>query len=162
MWPKYSTHLFGVAPLELAQTAPLFDPAKHLLDAAAGVDRVGVARVTGGAENDRRTTRAGGILRHLRRIEKTKPCVVVLVGADRLLVGDPAPQDQRREGIHEHMAPVERLGADDWPSSDSRSWCRRTGNQHAPVELASKGKQLTHCRRDGPIVQRTLQALTAD
>lgn len=40
---KHRADLFGAAQLELAQTAPLFDPTKHLLDAAAGIDRLGVA-----------------------------------------------------------------------------------------------------------------------
>ena len=49
---KHRTHLVGAAQLELAQTAPLLDPAKHLLDAAAGIDRLGVALVAGGAAID--------------------------------------------------------------------------------------------------------------
>ena len=40
---KQRNHPFGVANLELAQPAPLFDPAKHLLDASAGFDQSGVA-----------------------------------------------------------------------------------------------------------------------
>ncbi len=35
---KHCAHLFGAAQFELAQTTPLFDLAKHLLDAAAGID----------------------------------------------------------------------------------------------------------------------------
>ena len=50
--PKHRTHLVCAAQLELAQPAPLFDPAKHLLDAAAGIDRLGVARMAGGAAID--------------------------------------------------------------------------------------------------------------
>ena len=49
---KHRTHLAYAAQLELAQTAPLFDPAQHLLDAAAGMDRLGVALVVGGAAID--------------------------------------------------------------------------------------------------------------
>jgi hypothetical protein len=37
------TDFLGAAHFELTQAAPLFDPAKHLLDAAAGVDRLGIA-----------------------------------------------------------------------------------------------------------------------
>jgi len=47
-----STHLACAAQFELAQAAPLFDPAEHLLDAPAGVDRLGVAVVAGGAAID--------------------------------------------------------------------------------------------------------------
>jgi len=47
MQAEHRAHLFAAAQLELAQAAPLFDPAKHLLDAAAGIDRIGVALVAG-------------------------------------------------------------------------------------------------------------------
>ena len=40
---KQRNHPFGVANLELVQPSPLFDPAKHLLDASAGFDQSGVA-----------------------------------------------------------------------------------------------------------------------
>jgi hypothetical protein len=50
---KHCTHLACAAQLELALTAPLFDSAKHLLDATASVDRLGVALVAGGAAVDR-------------------------------------------------------------------------------------------------------------
>jgi hypothetical protein len=40
---KHRTHLVGAAQLELAQTTPLFDPTKHLLDTAVGIDRLGLA-----------------------------------------------------------------------------------------------------------------------
>lgn len=41
MQAEHRTHLFSAAQLELTQTAPLFDPAKHILDAAAGIYRFG-------------------------------------------------------------------------------------------------------------------------
>jgi hypothetical protein len=44
--------------LELAQAAKLFDPAKDLLDAAAGMDGFGVALMPGGAAIDRWATTA--------------------------------------------------------------------------------------------------------
>jgi hypothetical protein len=53
----------GAAQLELMQTAPLLDPTKHLLDAAAGVDRLGVALVAVSAAIDGGTTGAAGVLR---------------------------------------------------------------------------------------------------
>jgi|694.fasta_scaffold45762_3 hypothetical protein len=49
MQAEYRTVFLGAARLELAQPAPLFDPAKHLLDAAAGSDRFGVALLAVGA-----------------------------------------------------------------------------------------------------------------
>jgi hypothetical protein len=64
--PKHRGDLFGAADFELTQTAPLFDPAEHLIDAAAGVDRLGVALVAGGAAIDGRTARTVGVLRHVR------------------------------------------------------------------------------------------------
>ena len=66
MQAKHRTDFFGAAQFELPQSAPLFDPAKHLLDAAAGVDRLGVPLVAGSAPIDRRTSSAGGVLRHVR------------------------------------------------------------------------------------------------
>jgi hypothetical protein len=46
---EHSTDFCGAAQLALAQPAPLFDPAKHLFNPAAGVDRLAVALVAGGA-----------------------------------------------------------------------------------------------------------------
>ncbi len=66
MQAKHCTHLFGAAQPELTQPAPLFDPAKHLLDAAAGDDRLAVALMAGGAAINGGTTRAGGVLGHMR------------------------------------------------------------------------------------------------
>ena len=93
MQSKHYAHLLGAAQLELAQTAPLFDLAKHLLDAAAGMDRLGVALVTGGATIDGGTTGAACVLRHVRC--HTNPPeygdrslgVVVFVGSQGFLVG---------------------------------------------------------------------------
>ena len=53
MQAKHSAHLLGAAQLELAQTAPLLDPAEYLLDSTAGIDRLGVALMAGGAAVDR-------------------------------------------------------------------------------------------------------------
>jgi hypothetical protein len=130
---KHCTHLFGAAQLELTQPTPLFDPAEHLLDAAAGVDRLGVALVAGGAAINGGTTRAGGVLGHMRcdadaaHLSDIPLGVVVLVGADRFLVGtgtirrhhlggiplsgarrlcDAAVDDQGMAVVHEHVAPV--------------------------------------------------------
>ena len=58
MQAKHRTHLVGATHFELTQPAPLFDPAKHLLDATAGVDRLGVALVPGGAAIDGGATAA--------------------------------------------------------------------------------------------------------
>ncbi len=57
--------LFGAAQLELTQPAPLLDPAKHLLNPAAGVDRLGVALVAGGAAINGRATWSVGVLGHV-------------------------------------------------------------------------------------------------
>ena len=133
MRAKHCTHLFGAAQLELTKPAPLLDPAKHLLDAAAGVDRLGVALMAGGPAINGGPTRAGGVLGHMRRDSNPahlsdKPLrVAVLVGADRFPVGtgtisrhhlgsislsgarrlcDAAVDDQGMAVVHEHVAPV--------------------------------------------------------
>jgi len=62
---KHRTDVLSAAHFELAQPAPLLDPAKHLLDTAAGVDRLGLALVAGGAAIDGGATRAAGVLRHV-------------------------------------------------------------------------------------------------
>jgi len=130
---KYRTDVFGAAQLELAQAAPLLDPAKHLLDAAACVDRFGVALVAGGAPINGGTARAGGVLSDVRchsdppEFGNQSPGVVVLVGTDGFLVGtgdgrrhrfggiplagahrlgEAAVHDQRMAVVHQHMAPV--------------------------------------------------------
>ena len=93
MQAEHRNDFLGTVQLELAQAAPLFDPAKHLLDAAAGMDRLGVALVPRGAAIDGGTTRAGGVLGHVRchadppEFSHQSLGVVVLVGADRLLMG---------------------------------------------------------------------------
>ena len=137
MQAKHRAHLACAAQLELAQPTPLFDPTKHLLDAAAGLDRFGVALVAGGAPIDRRTTGAGGVLGHVRcdadaaHLGDKSLGVVVLVGADGLLVGTSevcshrfggipftgarglrhlAIDDQGVAVVHQHMAPIARLG----------------------------------------------------
>ena len=66
MQTEHCAHLACATQLELAQPAPLFDPANHLLDAAAGVDRLGVALVAGCTAIDGGATRAAGVLRHVR------------------------------------------------------------------------------------------------
>ena len=74
MQAKHGADLFGAAQLELAQSAPLLllrrrlrlDPAQHLLDATAGVDRLGVALMAGGAAIDGGTTGAIGVLSDVR------------------------------------------------------------------------------------------------
>ena len=53
MQPKYGADVVQTPQLELAQAAELFDPAKDLLDAPAGIDRFGVALMPGGAAIDR-------------------------------------------------------------------------------------------------------------
>ena len=137
MQPKHRTHLACAAQLELAQAAPLFDPAKHLLDAAAGVDRFGVALVARGAAIDGGTTRAGGVLSDVRRDADAthlgdKPLgVIALIGTQGFLVGtgtisrhcfggipfpgahclgDVAVDDQGMAVVHQYMPPVARLG----------------------------------------------------
>jgi len=87
------TCLFGAAQPELAQPSPLLDPAEYLLDAAVGVDRLGVALVAGGPAIDGGTTRAAGVQCHVRRdadpahLSHKAPGVVILIGTGRLLVG---------------------------------------------------------------------------
>ncbi len=130
---KHSTDFLGASQLELAQTAPLFYPAKHFLDAAAGVDRFGVALVARGTAINGGTAKAGGVLCHVRCHPNTPEFrnhslgVVVLVGTQCCLVGtgdasrhllggipffgdhrlrDAAVDDQRLMVVHEQMAPV--------------------------------------------------------
>ena len=152
MQAKHGAHFLSAAQLELAQSAPLLDPAEHLLDPAAGVDRFAVALVARGAAVDRRTTGAIGVLSLVRRdtdathLRDKAPGVVILVGAKSFLVGteticshrfggiplpgahrlgDAAVQDQRMAVVHEHMAPVARLGrmSDGLPSQQGVGVC---------------------------------------
>ncbi len=131
MQPEHRTHLAFAAQLELAQTAPLFDPAKNLLDAAAGMDRLAVALVAGGAAIDGGATRSAGVLGNVRRHANPPELsdhglgVVVLVGHKGFLVGtgdvschsfgsiplsgarrlgDAAVNDQGMAIVHEHVA----------------------------------------------------------
>lgn len=133
MQSKDSAHLACAAQLELAQPAPLLDPTKHLLDAAAGIDRLGVALVAGGAAIDGRTTRSSGVLCHVWCDTDAVPLsdkalgVVVLVSAKGFLVGTrdvsrhrfggiPLPsacdlrhlaiQDEGMAVVHQHVPPV--------------------------------------------------------
>jgi len=99
--PKNHTHLVCAAQLELAQSAPLLDPAKHLLDAAARVDRFGVAPVARGTPIDGGTTGAGGVLRDVRRHadaphlgDKTSR-VLIVVCTQGFLVGTGLARQQR-------------------------------------------------------------------
>ena len=128
---KHRTHLACAPQLELTQAAPLFDPAKQILVAAAGVDRLGVALVAGSAAIDGGTSSAGGVLCHVRRhadaahLGDKAPGVEVLIGTDGFLVGTgtirrhrlgsiPLPgarglrhlaiDDQGMAVVHEHMA----------------------------------------------------------
>lgn len=130
---KHRTHLACAAQLELAQAAPLFDPAKHFLDAAAGIDRLGVALVAGCAAIDGGATRAAGVLSDMRRHADSPELsdhslgVVVLIGTKGFLVGTRdvschrfggiplsgarglrhlAIDDQGMAIVHEHIAPV--------------------------------------------------------
>jgi len=90
---EHRSDLFGAAQLELTQPAPLLDPAKHLLNPAAGVDRLGVALVAGGAAINGRATRSVGVLGHVGRDPDPPQFgghalgVVVLVGTQGFLVG---------------------------------------------------------------------------
>jgi hypothetical protein len=52
MHAEHWAHLFGAEKLELVQTDPWLDRAKHLLNAAVGVDLLGVSLVAGGATLD--------------------------------------------------------------------------------------------------------------
>ena len=65
MQARQRSHLACAARLELAQVAPLFDPAKHLLDATADMDRLGVALVAVAAAIDGGRTRVAGVPRRL-------------------------------------------------------------------------------------------------
>ena len=67
MQAKHCAHLFGAAQFELAQTAPLFDPGKNLLDAPVGIDRLGLALVPGGSAINGGAIGASGVLGHMRR-----------------------------------------------------------------------------------------------
>ena len=94
MQAEHGAHLACAAQPELAQTAPLLllrrrlrlDPAKHRLDAAAGVDRPGVALVAGGAPIDGGTTgrlvfTATCGVTAMRRISATKRLVSSFLSA---------------------------------------------------------------------------------
>ena len=62
-------HTPGQPPVHAAPTAqssPLFDPAKHLFDPAAGIDRLGVALMACGAAINGRTARSSGVLGNVR------------------------------------------------------------------------------------------------
>ena len=97
---EHCAHLACAAQLELAQTTPLLllwrrlrlDLAKHLLDAAAGVDRLGIALT------------AGGVLRHVRHHGDAPHFGDKALGARRLR--DLAFDDQGMAVVHEHLAPV--------------------------------------------------------
>jgi hypothetical protein len=67
MQAKHGAHLLSAAYLELAQSAPLPDPAKHLLDSPAGIDRFAVDLVTRGAAIDGGTTGAIRVLSDVQR-----------------------------------------------------------------------------------------------
>jgi len=137
MQAEHRAHLFSAAQIELAQAAPLFDPAEHLLDSAAGIDRLAVALEAGGAPIDGGATGAGGVLGHVRchadaaHLGDKAFGVVVLVGTQGFLVGtgdgsrhllggiplagahrlgEAAVHDQGMAVVHQHMAPVARLG----------------------------------------------------
>ena len=72
---KHTAHLFDASQFELAQTTPLIllrrrlrlDSGKHLLDAPAGLDRLGVALVAGGAAINRRAAWTAGVLGYVGR-----------------------------------------------------------------------------------------------
>ena len=110
--------------------------AKHLLDDAAGIDRLGIALVAGGAAIDGGATRAAGVLRHVRRhgdathLGDKALGVVPLIRTQGFLVGTGdvsrhrfggillpsarglrhlAIDDQGMAVVHEHMAPIARL-----------------------------------------------------
>jgi hypothetical protein len=133
---EHCSELVGAAQFELPQPAPLFDPAKHLLNPAAGDVRLGTALVAGGAAINGRATRSVVDLGHVQRNHDPPEFsdhargVVVLAGTQRFLVGtrevschrfggiplsgahrlrDPAIDDQGMAVVLEHMHPVARL-----------------------------------------------------
>jgi hypothetical protein len=120
-------------PKTALKTAQLLDPAEHLLDAAPGVDRLGIALMASGAAIDGGATRASGVLDYVRcHADPSEVCnhsfvVVVLVGSERFPVGtgdfsrhrlggiplpgarrlcDAAVDDQGMAVVHEHVPPV--------------------------------------------------------
>ena len=50
---KHGTDVVLAAQFELAQSAERLEPTKHLFDPPAGIDRLGVAHMAGGAAIDR-------------------------------------------------------------------------------------------------------------
>ena len=98
---EHCSDLFGAAQFELTQSTPLLllrrrlrlDPGKHLLDAPAGIDRLGIALVAGGAPVKGGAACASGVLGHVGRdadathLSDKALGVVPLVGANSLLVG---------------------------------------------------------------------------
>ena len=117
---EHSSDLWGAAQLELPQPAPLFDPAKHLFNPAAGVDRLAVALMPCGSAIDRGTTRASGVLGHVR------------CHGDAAHVGlrDPASDDQGMAVVHQPMAPVARQGG---------VGIRRPGQQRVRIDAGAMG-----------------------
>jgi hypothetical protein len=53
MQAKHGTDFVLAAQFELTQSAVCLDPTKYLFDSTAGMDRLGVAHVAGGATIDR-------------------------------------------------------------------------------------------------------------
>ena len=117
---RHHDHLFSSVRFALPQPAPLFDPAKHLLNPAAGVDRLGVALMPCGSAIDRGTTRACAVLGHVR------------CHGDAAHVGlrDPASDDQGMAVVHQPMAPVARQGG---------VGIRRPGQQRDRIDAGAMG-----------------------
>ena len=101
MQTKNRSDLFGAAQFELAQTTPLLllrrrlrlDPGKHLLNDPAGIDRLGVSLVAGGAPVNGGAAEASGVLGHMRRDADAAHLgyktlgVVPLIGTKGFLMG---------------------------------------------------------------------------
>jgi len=110
MQAKHRTHLLGIAHFELSQTTLLRDPVKHLVNASAGIDRLGEALVAGCTTIVGRTTRMAGVacqcVTPIRWSSATIPFVVVLGSTQGFLMST------GKLGHH-------RLGCISLPSADS-------------------------------------------
>jgi hypothetical protein len=99
MQAKHRTHLLGTAHVELSQTTLLLDPAKHLLNASAGIDRLGVDLVASCTTIVGRTTRMAGVpcqgVTPIRWSSATIPFVVVLASTQGFLMSTGKLSDHR-------------------------------------------------------------------
>ena len=138
MQAKHGAHLLGAAQLERALTAPLLDPAKHLLDTAAGIDRLAVALMAGGAAIDCGATGAGGVLCHVRCDADTPHLIHETLGVE-VLVGS--------KGFLVGTGTISRLRLGGIPLTGARAWSIRS----VPMGLVKPSWTHFSWRESGPL-----------